>query len=103
MPDEKFHALSIDGSGRKTRAVTSNPAILFTGILHKALADAVVARLMKPDMLTPRRISTQSFPPAQTTARSYHRGSPWPDDNGMTAMGTKCPHVVQVTPSPMRC
>lgn len=99
MPDERFYALSIDGSGRKICAVTSNPGhLLFTGILPKSRAAAVVSRLMRPDMLTPYGIRTHSSLEPDFDERSYQRGSVWPHDNGMIAMGMeRTDHSASIT------
>ena len=91
--DIKFYALAVDGAGKQLTPITSNPGqLLFTGILEKDKADAVVKRLFQKDMWTKYGIRTHSMYDPAFKPRAYQRGAIWPHDNwiiaeGMRAMG----------------
>ena len=90
MPKQCYFALALDGKGMQRAAITSNPGhLLFTGILHRDQADAVVKRLFKPDIFTPYGIRTHSAKESDFDPLSYHLGSVWPHDNWITAQRLK--------------
>ncbi len=97
---DKFYYLAIDGNGDKIMKVTSNPGhLLFTGILDKSHAEAVVKRLMQPDMLTEYGIRTHSSLDVDFDEYAYQLGSIWPHDNwiiskGMKRMGFKSEYFI---------
>ena len=87
---EKFYALGIDGDGKRIETITSNPGhLLFTGILDLEESRNVVRRLLKPDLITRYGIRTQSTLSSDFDELSYQRGSIWPYDNWMIALGMK--------------
>ena len=87
---EKYFYLGLDGKKKPRRAVTSNPGhLLFTGILGRGRAKAVVRRLFRPDMFTEFGIRTHSAEEKDFAPRSYHLGSVWPHDNWIIYRGLK--------------
>ena len=87
---DQFYYLAIDGNGRKIMKAASNPGhLLFTGIIDESHAKAVVKRLMQSDMLTPYGIRTHSSLDEDFDEYAYQRGSIWPHDNWMIAMGMR--------------
>jgi glycogen debranching enzyme len=60
---------------------------LFTRILPRDRARAVVNRLMQPDMFTGWGWRTLSSAERVFNPLSYHRGSVWPHDNSLIAHG----------------
>ena len=86
--DTKFYALAVDGAGKQLTPITSNPGqLLFTGILEKEKADAVVKRLFQKDMWTKYGIRTHSMYDPAFKPRAYQRGAIWPHDNWIIAEG----------------
>lgn len=90
MPKRQYFALALDGKRKQRAAITSNPGhLLFTGILNRDEANAVVKRLFKPDIFTPCGIRTHSAKEPDFDPLSYHLGSVWPHDNWIIAQGLK--------------
>jgi glycogen debranching enzyme len=88
MPEEGFFALALDGSKRQVDSIASNAGhLLWSGIVHKDRAAAVVERLMAPDMFSGWGIRTLSTEMALYNPLSYHNGSIWPHDNSLIASG----------------
>ncbi|HTK04281.1 MAG TPA: amylo-alpha-1,6-glucosidase [Candidatus Eisenbacteria bacterium] len=86
----RYCALAIEGDGMPYRAVASNPGhLLFTGILDKERADAVVERLFAPDLWTRFGIRTLSDREPDFSAPAYHKGSIWPHDNWVISEGLR--------------
>ncbi|WP_297435852.1 glycogen debranching N-terminal domain-containing protein [Thermococcus sp.] len=81
-----YYALALDGDGRPLRVVSSNMGhLLLTGIAdhERELAE----RLFQPDMLSRYGIRTLSAREKAYNPFSYHRGSVWPHDNALIALG----------------
>ncbi len=92
MENSRYYALAIDGEGRRLDVVTSNPGqLLFTGILdaHEDRCKAVVRRLAGEDMITEYGIRTHSAHDSYFDPFEYQRGSVWPHDNFMIAIGLR--------------
>ncbi|MDP2926765.1 MAG: amylo-alpha-1,6-glucosidase [bacterium] len=90
MQKPRYFALALDGKRKQRAAITSNPGhLLFTGILNRDQADAVVRRLFKPDIFTSYGIRTHSAKEPDFDSLSYHLGSVWPHDNWIIAQGLK--------------
>ncbi len=88
MEDERFYAMAIDGNGRRVNAISSNPGqCLFTGIVDKDKASAVVKRLLSKDMFSGWGIRTLSTKMSFYNPYSYHNGSVWPHDNALIILG----------------
>lgn len=90
MADKRYLALALDAKKRQRKTITSNPGhLLFTGILEKKKAAAVIKRLFGSDLWTPFGIRTHSSKELDFNPLSYHKGSVWPHDNWIIAQGLK--------------
>jgi glycogen debranching enzyme len=70
--------------------ISSNPGqALWTGIVHDQKAAAVVNRLLQPDMFNGWGIRTLSEKEKPYNPVAYHRGTVWPHDNAIIAVGFK--------------
>ena len=89
-PEENFFAQALDGQKKQVRNVTSNPGhCLWSGIVDKAKAGPLVARLMQPDMLSGWGLRTMSALDPTYNPMSYHNGSVWPHDNSLIVAGLR--------------
>jgi len=80
------YALALDGEGRPLRVVSSNMGhLLLTGIAEHE--EEIAGRLFQPDMLSRYGIRTLSAREKAYNPFSYHRGSVWPHDNALIALG----------------
>ncbi|PBB65226.1 amylo-alpha-1,6-glucosidase [Mesorhizobium sp. WSM4312] len=83
-----FYAFALDGKKKPVLSVTSNPGhCLWSGIVAPERAARVVQRLMMPDMWSGWGIRTLSAEHRAYNPHSYQRGSVWPHDNGLIALG----------------
>ncbi len=81
-----YYTLALDGDGKALRVVSSNMGhLLLTGIAEHG--EEVAERLFKPDMLSRHGIRTLSSKEKAYNPFSYHRGSVWPHDNALIALG----------------
>ncbi len=88
MPDENFYAMSLDRNKRQQQVIASNAGhLLWSRIIPKDRARLVAARLMRSDMFSGWGLRTLSADESTFNPLSYHRGSVWPHDNSLTAMG----------------
>jgi glycogen debranching enzyme len=84
------YAYALDGEKNKVLTVSSNMGhCLWSGIVPQERAQAVVKRLMAPDMWTGWGIRTLSSLNAAFNPYNYQTGSVWPHDNAMIALGFK--------------
>src|SRR4029079_18012693 len=73
--DEGMFVVALDGQKRQVRSVTSNPGhCLYCGIVDGDKADAVIDRLMAPDMFCGWGIRTLSSTSPAFNPMSYHNG-----------------------------
>ena len=85
-----FYAYALDGDKKKVLTVASNAGhCLWSGIVPRARAKAIVDRLMAPDMWTGWGIRMLSASNPAFNPYNYQTGSVWPHDNGIIAMGFK--------------
>jgi glycogen debranching enzyme len=90
MPDDRFYAQALNGAKKHVAVVSSNPGHgLWSGIVDKAHAAAVVKRLVSPEMFSGWGIRTLSSEAISYNPMSYHNGSIWPHDNSMIAAGMR--------------
>jgi glycogen debranching enzyme len=90
MPGVRFYAQALDGAKRQVTSVSSNPGhCLWSGIVDKRRAGAVVRRLLSPDMFTGWGVRTLSDTSPSFNPMSYHNGSIWPHDNSLMAAGMR--------------
>ncbi|MEU0373989.1 glycogen debranching N-terminal domain-containing protein [Streptomyces sp. NPDC006283] len=88
MADDHFPALALDGAGRRIDALASDAGhLLWSGILDAGHAAAVGRRLMEPDFFSGWGIRTLAAQQSPYHPLSYHRGSIWPHDNAVIALG----------------
>ncbi|WP_211255891.1 glycogen debranching N-terminal domain-containing protein [Microbacterium trichothecenolyticum] len=88
MPEENTYALALDADKRQVDAVASNAGhCLWSGIVPTHRADAVIDRLIAPDMFTGFGIRTLSTQAGAYNPVSYHNGSVWPHDTALAAAG----------------
>lgn len=85
-----FYALALEKHGRRAEVISSNPGqALWTGIVEKARAGAVVRHLMSEDMFTGWGIRTLSKRERRFNPIGYHLGTVWPHDNSIVAAGLR--------------
>ena len=88
LPDAGFPALALDESGARVDALGSDAGhLLWTGLLHEEQAAAVARRLTGPDFFTGWGIRTLAAGQGAYHPLSYHRGSVWPHDTAIAALG----------------
>jgi glycogen debranching enzyme len=88
--DIGFYALTLDADKKPVKTVSSNVGhCLWSGIISPERALSVVKRLSAPDMQTGWGIRTLSTQNPAYNPFSYHRGSVWPHDNSIIALGLK--------------
>lgn len=84
------YAFALDPDKQPVRSVASNTGhCLWSGIARPDRAARVVQRLLKPDMWSGWGIRTLSTQNPAYNPFSYHRGSVWPHDNSIIALGFK--------------
>jgi glycogen debranching enzyme len=90
MPDERYYAQALDRDKLQVRSISSNPGhCLWSGIVDRERAGAVMARLMSEDMFSGWGIRTLSSDALSYNPMSYHNGSIWPHDNSIVAAGLR--------------
>ncbi|MGW0531871.1 amylo-alpha-1,6-glucosidase [Streptomyces sp. NPDC003032] len=88
MPGQGFPALALDGEGRQVDALASDAGhLLWSGLLDKEYGEAVGRRLLEPDFFSGWGVRTVAAGQAAFHPLSYHRGSVWPHDNALIALG----------------
>ncbi|MCQ4211381.1 amylo-alpha-1,6-glucosidase [Streptomyces longispororuber] len=88
MPEHGFPALALDGDGRQVDALASDAGhLLWSGLLDKEYGEAVGRRLLEPDFFSGWGVRTVASGQAAYHPLSYHRGSVWPHDNALIALG----------------
>jgi glycogen debranching enzyme len=88
MPQRGFYAMALDCDKKPLEVISSNPGhLLFSGIIGRERARAVVNRLMRNDMFSGWGWRTMSSEEKTFNPLSYHRGSVWPHDNSLIAHG----------------
>jgi glycogen debranching enzyme len=88
MEEEGFFAMGLDGGKRQIRSISSNPGhLLETAIVDDSLARRTADRLMSADLFSGWGVRTLSEKHPAYDPYSYQRGSVWPVENGLFAMG----------------
>lgn len=81
------YAVALD-HGERVRTVTTNPGhCLWSGIVPDARAERVVGRLLADDVFSGWGLRTLSSSHEAYNPQSYHRGSVWPHDTSLCALG----------------
>lgn len=88
MPEHDFPALALDGEGHRVDALASDAGhLLWSGLLDKEYGELVGRRLLEPDFFSGWGIRTLAAGQPAYHPLSYHRGSVWPHDNALIALG----------------
>ncbi|MFF1570614.1 glycogen debranching N-terminal domain-containing protein [Streptomyces sp. NPDC058293] len=88
MAEDDFPALALDGEGHQVDALASDAGhLLWSGILDEDRARRVGRRLLEPDFFSGWAIRTLAAGQRPYHPLSYHRGSAWPHDNAVIALG----------------
>lgn len=90
LDDQGYFALAIDGEGRKVDSLTSNIGhLLWSGIVEKRKASAVVEHLLGPRLFSGWGVRTMAEGDAAYNPIGYHVGTVWPHDNSLIAWGLR--------------
>ncbi|MDZ5810731.1 glycogen debranching N-terminal domain-containing protein [Halorubrum sp. AD140] len=87
LPEQKCYALALDTDGIVDAVASNQGHALWSGIVPPERADDAISRLLAPDMLTHTGLRTFSASHDAFDPLSYHRGSVWPHDTSIAAMG----------------
>jgi glycogen debranching enzyme len=88
MADEGFFAMGLAANKHPIKAISSNPGhCLATAIVDESLALETANRLMADDLFSGWGIRTLSANNPAFNPFSYHRGSVWPVEQGVFALG----------------
>ncbi|NEY31598.1 aminotransferase [Streptomyces sp. PRKS01-65] len=88
MPRHSFPALALDGAGRQVDALASDAGhLLWSGLLDKEYGELVGRRLLEADFFSGWGVRTLAAGQPAYHPLSYHRGSVWPHDNALIALG----------------
>jgi glycogen debranching enzyme len=87
---EGFYALTLDPDKIAVPTIASNAGhCLWSGLVRPERAEQVVRRFFEPDMWSGWGIRTMSALNPAYNPFEYQRGSVWPHDNGIIALGMK--------------
>jgi glycogen debranching enzyme len=90
MEDEGTFAFALDPDKQQVKSIASNAGqCLWSGIADEDKAARVAKRLLEPDMWSGWGIRTLSMRNPAYDPFSYQRGSVWPHDNGLIALGMR--------------
>ncbi len=85
-----LYAFALDGHKRKVLSASSNAGqCLWSGIVPAQRAERIVRRLLRGDMCSGWGIRTLSAEHPAYNPHSYQRGSVWPHDNAIIALGMR--------------
>jgi glycogen debranching enzyme len=90
VADEGYFALALDPEGRQVDSLTSNNGhLLWSGIVDKSKAKAVVANLLGPRLFSGWGVRTLAEGEGRYNPIGYHVGTVWPFDNSFIAWGLR--------------
>ncbi len=90
VSEGEYFALALDADGSQVDAVASNMGhLLWSGIVDKTKAKAVVRHLMGPDMFSGWGVRTLGRGQGRSNPIGYHVGTIWPFDNSFIAWGLR--------------
>src|ERR1700675_5053942 len=85
-----YFALALDAEGNQVDALSSNNGhLLWSGIVEKSKAKAVVQHLMGPRLFTGWGVRTLAEGEGRFNPIGYHVGTVWPFDNSFIAWGLR--------------
>jgi glycogen debranching enzyme len=90
IADRKYFAVALDEEGRQVDTLTSNNGhLLWSGIVDKSKAKAVVAHLMGNELFSGWGVRTLAEGEGRFNPIGYHVGTVWPFDNSFIAWGLR--------------
>jgi glycogen debranching enzyme len=90
VADGEYFALALDEDGSQVDALASNNGhLLWSGIVDKSKAKAVVRHLMSPKMYSGWGVRTLADGQGRFNPIGYHVGTIWPFDNTFIAWGLR--------------
>jgi glycogen debranching enzyme len=90
LADDEYFALALDADGNQVDALTSNNGhLLWSGIVDKSKAKAVVRHLMGPRLFSGWGVRTMAEGEGRYNPIGYHVGTVWPFDCSFIAWGLR--------------
>ncbi len=90
VKDGEYFALALDTEGNQVDSLTSNNGhLLWSGIVDKSKAKAVVRQLMGPRLFSGWGVRTLAEGEGRYNPIGYHVGTVWPFDNSFIAWGLR--------------
>jgi glycogen debranching enzyme len=90
VADDEYFAIALDADGRQVDSLTSNNGhLLWSGIVDKSKAKAVVRHLMGDRLFSGWGIRTLAVGENRYNPIGYHTGAVWPFDNSFIAWGLR--------------
>jgi glycogen debranching enzyme len=90
VEDGEYFAIALDADGRRVDSLTSNNGhLLWSGIVDKAKAKAVVQQLMGERLFSGWGVRTLAVGEGRYNPIGYHNGTIWPFDNSFVAWGLR--------------
>jgi len=90
VKDRECFALALDTEGNQVDSLTSNNGhLLWSGIVDKSKAKAVVRQLMGPKLFSGWGVRTLAEGEGRYNPIGYHVGTVWPFDNSFIAWGLR--------------
>jgi glycogen debranching enzyme len=90
VEDRQYYALALDSDGSQVDALSSNNGhLLWSGIVDKTKAKAVVRNLMGPQLFSGWGVRTLAEGEGRFNPIGYHTGAVWPFDNAFIAWGLR--------------
>ncbi|ONK14476.1 Amylo-alpha-1,6-glucosidase [Streptomyces sp. MP131-18] len=88
LPEQDFPALALDAAGRRADALGSDAGhLLWTGLLDQRHGETVGRRLLSDAFFSGWGLRTLAAGQEAYHPLSYHRGSVWPHDSAIAALG----------------
>jgi glycogen debranching enzyme len=88
LPDRGYYAFALDGHKHPVPTLTSNIGhLLWSGIVPDDRVEPVVSHLLGESLFSGWGVRTMSASVPAYNPLSYHRGTVWPHDNALIAMG----------------
>jgi glycogen debranching enzyme len=90
VEDDEYFAVALDREGRQVDTLTSNNGhLLWSGIVDKSKAKAVVGHLLGRRLFSGWGVRTLADGEARFNPIGYHVGTVWPFDNSFIALGLR--------------
>jgi glycogen debranching enzyme len=90
IEDGEYYALGMDRDGSRLDALSSNIGhLLWSGIVPRERAEAVVRHLMGPELYSGWGVRTLSTKEQRYNPIGYHVGTVWPFDNSFIGWGLR--------------